>query len=151
MTSKCEKIFLFANKEIWKVKVSSVRLFATPWTVTCQALLSMGFSRQEYWSRLPFPSRGSSHPGIKPRSPALRADSLLSEPPRKPKNTGMGGLSRLCGNFLTQELNRGLPHCRLSYQGSPGSLTAVCNPCTASVVIRTETLPRLPQLTSRRG
>ena len=50
----------------------------TPWTVICQALLSMGFSRQEYWSGLPFPSSG-----IKPRSPALQADSLPSEPPGK--------------------------------------------------------------------
>ena len=45
---------------------------ATPWTIACQASLSMGFSRQEYWSGLPFPSRGDlSDPGIKPRSPAL--------------------------------------------------------------------------------
>ena len=50
---------------------------ATPWTVACQDPLSMGFSRQEYWSELPFPlSRGSSWTGIEPCSPALRADSL---------------------------------------------------------------------------
>ena len=58
-----------------KVKVKSlsrVRLFATPWTVAYQALLSMGFSRQEYWSGLPFPSPGDlPDPGIKPGSPAL--------------------------------------------------------------------------------
>ena len=54
---------------------------ATPWTAACQAPLSMGFSRQEYWNGLPFPSPGVlSHPGIKPRPPSLRADSLLSEP-----------------------------------------------------------------------
>ena len=53
---------------------------ATPWTVTCQAPLSMGFSRQEYWSGLPFPSPGDlPNPGIKPRSPASQADSLLTE------------------------------------------------------------------------
>ena len=53
---------------------------ATPWTVACQAPLSMKFSRQEYWSGLPFSSPGDlSDPGIKPRSLALQADALLSE------------------------------------------------------------------------
>ena len=57
----------------------------TPWTVAHQAPLSMGFSRQECWSVLPFPSPGDiSDPGTEPRSPALQADSLLSEPPGKP-------------------------------------------------------------------
>ena len=52
--------------------LSRVRLFATPWTVAYQAPLSMGFSRQEYWSALPFPSPGDlPNPGIEPRSPAL--------------------------------------------------------------------------------
>ena len=51
-----------------------------PWTVAYQAPLSMGFSRQEYWSGLPFPSLGDlPDPGIKPGSPALQADSLLTE------------------------------------------------------------------------
>ena len=51
-----------------------------PWTVACQAPLSMGFSRREYWSGLPFPSPGGHpNPGIEPRSPALQADSLLIE------------------------------------------------------------------------
>ena len=64
--------------------LSCVRLFATPWTVAHQAPLSMGFSRQEYWSGLPFPSPGDlPNPGIKPRSPALQADALTSEPPGK--------------------------------------------------------------------
>ena len=54
----------------------------TPWTVTYQAPLSMGLSRQEYWSGLPFPSPGYlPEPGIEPGSPALQADTLLSEPP----------------------------------------------------------------------
>ena len=68
-----------------KVKVkllSHVRLFVTPWTVAHQAPLSMGFSRQEYWSGLPFPSPGDlPDPDIEPRSPALQADALTSEPP----------------------------------------------------------------------
>ena len=64
--------------------LSRVQLFVTPWTVALQAPLSMGFSRQEYWSRLPFPSPGDlPNPGIKPRSPALLADALSSEPPGK--------------------------------------------------------------------
>ena len=70
-----------------KVKVKSlsrVRLFATPWTVAHQAPPSMGFSRQEYWSGVPCPSPGDlPNPGIEPRSPALPADTLTSEPPGK--------------------------------------------------------------------
>ena len=69
----------------YKVKsLSRVPSFATPWTVACQAPPSMGFPRQEYWSGLPFPSpRDFPDPGIEPRSPALQADSLPSEPPGK--------------------------------------------------------------------
>ena len=60
--------------------MSRVRLFVTPRTVACQASLSMGFSRQEYWSRLPFPFPGDlPNPGIEPWSPALQADSLPTE------------------------------------------------------------------------
>ena len=68
-----------------KVKsLSRVRLFATPWGVAYQAPPSMGFSRQEYWSGLPFPSPGGlPNPGIEPGSPALQADALPSEPPGK--------------------------------------------------------------------
>ena len=72
-----------------KVKVKSlsrVRLFVTPWTVAYQAPLSMGFSRQEYWSGLPFPSPGDlPNPGIEPGFPTLEADALISEPPGKPE------------------------------------------------------------------
>ena len=58
---------------------------ATPWTIAYQASLSMEFSRQEYWSGLPCPLQGDlPNPGIKPRSLALQADSLPSEPPGKP-------------------------------------------------------------------
>ena len=71
-----------------KVKVKSLsraQLFATSWTVSYQSPPSMGFSRQEYWSGLPFPSpEDLPNPGIEPRSPALQTDALLSEPPRKP-------------------------------------------------------------------
>ena len=68
-----------------KVKVKSlsrVHLFEMLWTVAYQASPSMGFSRQEYWSGLPFPSpRDLPHPGIKRGSPPLEADALTSEPP----------------------------------------------------------------------
>ena len=68
-------------KVMW-VCISHVRLFVTPWTVAQQAPLSMEFSRQEYWSGLPFLSLGDlPEPGIEPRSPALQAESLPSEPP----------------------------------------------------------------------
>ena len=64
--------------------VSPVRLFATPWTVAYQAPPSMGFSRQEYWSGLPFSSSGDlPNPGIEPGSPALQTGALPSEPPGK--------------------------------------------------------------------
>ena len=72
-----------------EVKSSShVQIFSTPWAVDCQAPPSMGFSKQEYWSGLPFPSpEGLLDPGIEPGSPVLQADSLLStsEPPVKPQ------------------------------------------------------------------
>ena len=71
-----------------KVKVkllSHVRLFVTPWTVAHQAPPSMGFSRKEYWSGLPFPSPGDlPNPGIEPGSPALQVDALTTEVPGKP-------------------------------------------------------------------
>ena len=61
-------------------------LLVTPWTVACQAPLTMGFPRQEYWSGLPFPSSGDLlDPGIEPMSPALQADSLPTELWGKPR------------------------------------------------------------------
>ena len=76
--------------------LSHVRLFVTPWTVAQQAPLSMGSSRQKYWSGFPFPSPGDiPDPEIKLRSPALQADYLPSKPPGKPKmeiNLLIGGL-----------------------------------------------------------
>ena len=72
--------------------LSHVRLFATPWTVAYQASQSMEFSRQDYWSGLPFASPEDLHdPGIEPTSPALQADALLSEPPGKPKRRHTDG------------------------------------------------------------
>ena len=75
---------LNSHLDLWSIigarevkSLSRVQLFATSWTVAHQAPLSMGFSRQEYWSGLPFPSPGDLHdPGIEPTSPALLADDL---------------------------------------------------------------------------
>ena len=91
----------------------------------------MEFSRPEYWSSKPFPSPGDlPNPGIEPRSPTLQEDSLPAEPQGKPKSTGVGNLSLLQGIFPTQELNRGLLHCRwilcqLSYEGIPTCIKAL--------------------------
>ena len=76
------------KKERKKVKsLSRVQLFATPWTVAQKAPQSMGFSRQEYWSGLPFPSPGDlPDSGFEPRCPALQAYALTSEPPGKIPN-----------------------------------------------------------------
>ena len=88
--------------------VQSVWLFVSPWTIARQALLSMGFSRQEYWSGLPFPSPGDlSNPGIEPRSPALQPHSLPSEPPGKTL-TFLILYSYLQMKLYTKEENRGL-------------------------------------------
>ena len=101
------------------VLVGQPCLFATLWTVAPESsvhgifsvLCPWRLSRQENWSGLPCPPPGDlSNPGIKPRSPALQADSLPSESPGKPKNTGVGSLSLLQGIFLTQESNQGLLH-----------------------------------------
>ena len=68
--------------------LSHVQFFATPRTVAHQDPLSMEFSRQECWTGLPFPSPGDfPNPGIVPGSPALQADSLPTEQPRKPLDT----------------------------------------------------------------
>ena len=68
--------------------LSCARLFAAPWTVAHQAPLSMEFSRQEYWSGLPFPSPGVlPHSGIEPASLALAGGFFTTEPPGKPVYT----------------------------------------------------------------
>ena len=68
---------------VWML--NRVQLFATPWTVAHLAPLSMGFSKQEYWNRLPFPSRGSlPKPGIKPVSPVSSGGFFTMEPAGNP-------------------------------------------------------------------
>ena len=77
----CDVYFL---SEVKVKSLSRVQLFATPWTVAYHPPLSMGFSRQQYWSGLPFPSPTDlPDPGMEPRSPALQTDALQSEPPGK--------------------------------------------------------------------
>ena len=75
---------MFSSSEVKVKSLSYVQLFVTPWTVAYQETSVMGFSRQEYWSGVPLPSPGDlPDPGIESGSPALLADSLLTEPPGK--------------------------------------------------------------------
>ena len=104
--------------------LSRVRLFAAPWTVAYQASPSMGFSRQEYWSGLPFPSPGDlPNPGIEPGSPVLEADALTSEPP---------------GSFARSKFrvpNRVITHSRPPAVGSlPNQLSTPTRPRSALTV-----------------
>ena len=92
-----------------KVKVTqSCPTLCDPMNYTVHRILQ---ARILEWVPFPF-SRGSSQPGIKPKSPTLRADSLPAESQGKPRDTGVGSLSLLWGIFPTQELNWDLQHCR---------------------------------------
>ena len=88
----------------WKVKVkflSRVQLFVTPRTIAYQASPSMGFSRQECWNGLPFPSPGDlPDPEIEPGSPTLQADTLPSEPPGRSEG---GNISKYMKGFQMKE------------------------------------------------
>ena len=87
-----------------------------PWTIW-----SMEFSRPKYWSGWLFISpRDLPNPGIEPRSPTLQADPFLDEPPEKPKNTGVGGLSLLLGNLPYSGIKLGGP--TLPADSSPAEL-----------------------------
>ena len=68
--------------------LSRVQLFVTPWTVACQAPLSIGFSQQEHWSELLYPTQGDCpHPVIEPLLPALAGRFFTTEPPGKAGNS----------------------------------------------------------------
>ena len=85
MAQSCSEVRLLTFSWLSESESEVAQSCPTPWTVAYQAPPSMGFSRQEYWSGLPFPSPGDlPDPGIKPRSPAVQADALTSEPPGKP-------------------------------------------------------------------
>ena len=106
--------------EVWESYSSS---WSLGWCLSLCWEWNWKWKWKSVWVAFPF-SRGSSHPGIEPRSPTLQADSLPAEPQGKPKNAGVGSLSLLQQIFPTQESNWGLLHCRrilyqLSYQGSP--------------------------------
>ena len=102
--------------------------------VDCQSLLFMGILQTRILKWVATAPPGDlPNPGIEPRALALRADSLSSEPPGKPKNTGVGSLSLLQGIFPTQGSNPDFLHCKqilyhLSHQGSPRILEWVAYP-----------------------
>ena len=110
--------------------LSRVRLFATLWTVAYQASPFMGFSKQEYWSGLPFPSPGDlPDPGIEPGPPALEADALTSEPPGKPQKAQRRHQRKLMvviaiavglsASFCARGQNNGLPKMSTSKSSEP--------------------------------
>ena len=100
-----EFVFVFGKIQwILPVNFSHVWLFATPWTLAHQAPLSLEFSRQEYWSGLPFPSpEDLPDPGIEPGAPVLQVDSLPSEPLGKPPGKE-DSVSSVHLNFLGNSL-----------------------------------------------
>ena len=91
--------------------------FVTPWTVVHQASLSVGFSRQAYWSGLPFPPPGDlPNPGIEPGSHALQVDSLPSEPPgKKITSVQFSSVAQLCPT-LCDPMNRSMPGLPVHHQ-----------------------------------
>ena len=97
----------------------------TLWTMARHSPMSVGFSRQEYWSGLPFPSPGDLlDPGIEPRSPVMQADSLVFEPLQ---GAGAGGAAQMVKSKMTSSQNvigRGLAHSMLG----PHSLHVSCGP-----------------------
>ena len=107
-----------------KVKsLSRVQLFATQWSVAYEAPQSMGFSRQEYWSGLPFPSPGDlPDPGIKPRSPTLQGDALPSEPPGKI-------MLKILRARLQQYVNHEHPDVQAGFRKGRGARDQIVNIC----------------------
>ena len=122
---RCRQLNWHYAVSLYVLVAQSCLTLCDPMDHSYQGPLSMGIlkARMLEWVAM-LSSRGSSQQRDETRSPTLQADSLPSEPPGKPKNTGVGSLSLLQGNFRTQELNQGLLHCRwilyqLSYPGSP--------------------------------
>ena len=92
--------------------LSHIWLFKPTWTIALQAPLSMGISREEYWSGLPFPSPwGLPGPGVKPVPPALRDGFFTTEPPGKPQNKEIPLTERKKKSFPTFKIKR-FSYCR---------------------------------------
>ena len=124
-----------------QVKVAQLCLtLGNPMDYTVHGILQ---ARTREWVAVSF-SRGSSDPGIQPRSPALQADSLPAEPQGKPKNTGVGSLSLLQQIFPTQDLIWGLLHCRRILSQLKLNIWGRCicsTSCTISLDINSLGLP----------
>ena len=138
--------YTYTCERKWKCwLLSCVRLFAAPWNVARQAPVSVGFSRQESWSGLPFPSpEDLPDPGIEPESPALQADSLPSESAHKPRNAGVDCHPLLQGIFLT--LGTGLHLLRLQVDSLPASHLGSPYPSLVSCWIFASILLHKPQI-----
>ena len=127
-----------------------VQLCLTPWTVACQAPRSMVFSRQEYWSGLPFPSPGNlPNPGIKPTSlgsPALAGGVFTTEPPGKPLTSGSVQFSSVASDSLQpHESQHARPPCPSPTPGvhsdsRPSSQG--CHPAISSSVVPFSSCPQ---------
>ena len=118
------------SEESESVSRSVVSDSTTPWTtVAHQALLSMEFSRQDYWTGEPFASPGDlPHPGIEPGSASLQADSLPSEPPGKPPRPSVAALIRAAS--CLPDSQRSI--CRPSSRHEPTPPTAALKPASLS-------------------
>ena len=124
---------------------------AAPRTVAGQAPLSMGFSRQEYWSGLPFPSPGDlPHPGTEPRPPALQADAVPSEPSGKQAFQGCSSVSQfsrsvMCNSLQPCESQHARPPCP---SPTPGVYSNSCpssrwgRPAISSSVVPCSSFPQ---------
>ena len=122
--------------------------FVISWTVPCQAPLSMGFSRQEYWKGLPFPSsRDLPDPGIRPGSPELQTDSLPSEPPEKPLKDMSDQISHsvVSDSLQPHESQHARPPCPSPTSGVHSNsrpLSRWCHPAISSSVVPFSSCPQ---------
>ena len=122
---------------------SCVWLFATPWCVAHQAPLFMGFSRQEYWSGLPFPSPGAlPNPGTEPRSPALQADALTSEPPSVSVQFSCSVVSDSLRPHEPQHTRPLYPSPTPRVYSNPCPLSRWCHPAISSSVVPFSSCPQ---------
>ena len=137
-----KKLVAHSEEKLWgKTGLSSFNhsvvpaSFTAPWTVTCQAPLSMGFPRQEYWSGWPFPPPGDlPNPGTKPTSPALAGGFFTTEQLGKPKKAGLLDLQDLFLAALNlwkfrHPKHRAGPHGKLTLQSPLPGKPAVKGDC----------------------